>query len=400
MKPTRKTVIIWSVVILLVLLLAWALRPKPVEADFAHVERGSLLVTIDEEGETRVRDRFTVSAPLAGRVLRIGLEPGDPVVGGETVVATFRPSEPVLLDARTRAENEARVGSARAALGTAEAQAKQAEVELRYAHSEEERYRRLAEDGFVSSERLERAELEARTKEKALSAAEFAIRSAEQELAAARASLLESAGDSGGSEKGHIIIRAPVDGVVLQRFRWSEAVIPAGEPLIEIADPADLEIVSDLLSSDAVKVRRGQKVLIERWGGDKTLEGEVRRVEPFGFTKYSALGVEEQRVNVVVDFTNPREAWAALGDGYRVELRIVIQEGDDVLLAPTSSFFRVGEEQAVFAVRDGQATLTTVEIGRRNGLHGEVLSGLKEGDTVIVHPSDAIEDGIKVAERS
>ena len=184
MKPKRKTVIIWSVVILLVLLLAWAMRPKPVEADFVSIQHGSIKVTIDEEGETRVRDRFTVSAPMAGRVLRIELEPGDPVVGGETMVATFRPTDPVLQDARTRAQNEARVGSAQAALGTAEAQAEQARAELNYALSEEARYRRLAEDGFVSSERQERAELDARTKEKALSAAEFAIRSAEQELAA------------------------------------------------------------------------------------------------------------------------------------------------------------------------------------------------------------------------
>ena len=187
---------------------------------------------------------------------------------------------------------------------------------------------------------------------------------------------------------------------MLQRFRWSEGIVPAGEPLIEIADPADLEIVSDLLSSDAVKVRHGQKVLIERWGGEKDLEGVIRRVEPYGFTKYSALGVEEQRVNVIVDFTHPHEAWAALGDGYRVELRIVIQEGDDVLLVPTSSLFRVGEEQTVFAVRSGKATLTTVEIGKRNGLHGEVLSGLEEGEMVIVHPGEAITDGVKVAARS
>ncbi len=397
MKPKRKTVIIWSIVILLVLLLAWAMRPKPVEADFASITRGSIQVTIDEEGETRVRDRFTVSAPMAGRVLRIELEPGEPVVGGETVVATFRPTDPVLLDARTRAQNEARVGSAKAALGTAEAEVEQARAELNYALGEEKRYRRLAEDGFVSSERLEKAELDARTREKGLSAAEFSVRSAEQELAVARASLVEAprAGD-----KRNIIIRAPVDGVVLQRFHWSEGVVPVGEPLIEIADPADLEIVSDLLSSDAVKVRHGQKVLIERWGGEKNLEGVIRRVEPYGFTKYSALGVEEQRVNVIVDFTNPREAWAALGDGYRVELRIVIQEADDVLLVPTSSLFRVDEDQAVFAVRDGKATLTTVEIGKRNGLHGELLSGLEEGATVLVHPGDAIEDGVKVAERS
>jgi len=396
MKPKRKTVIVWSVVILLVLLLAWALRPKSLEADFVTVQRGAIQVTIDEEGETRVRDRFTVSAPMAGRVLRIGLEPGDPVVGGETVVATFRPADPVLQDARTRAQNEARVGSALAAVGTAEVEEQRAEAELQFARSEDQRYRRLFEEGFVSSERLEQAELNARTAEKALAAAQFAVRSAEQELAAARAALVETPDDG---DKRTIIIRAPVDGVVLQRFRESEAVVSAGENLIEIADPDDLEIVSDLLSSDAVKVRPGQKVIIERWGGDQDLDGVVRRVEPFGFTKYSALGVEEQRVNVVVDFDHPREAWAALGDGYRVELRIVIEQAHDVLLVPTSSLFRVNAAQAVYAVRGGTAELTSVEVGKRNGLHAEVRSGLAEGDTVIVHPGDAIEDGVKVAER-
>ena len=216
MKPKRKTVIIWSIVILLVLLLAWVMRPKPVEADFASITRGSIQVTIDEEGETRVRDRFTVSAPMAGRVLRIELEPGDPVVGGETVVATFRPTDPVLLDARTRAQNEARVGSAKAALGTAEAEVEQARAELNYALGEEKRYRRLAEDGFVSSERLEKAELDARTREKGLSAAEFSVRSAEQELAVARASLVEAprAGD-----KRNIIIRALTRGPRSNRRR-------------------------------------------------------------------------------------------------------------------------------------------------------------------------------------
>jgi len=397
MKPKRKTVIIWSVVILLILLLTWALRPRPVEADFAPIQRGPIVVTIDEEGETRVRDRYTVSAPMAGRVLRIELEPGDPVTGGETVVATFRPTIPVLLDARTLAQNQARVGSAKAALGTAEAEVERLDAELDFARSEENRNRRLFEDGgFVSSEQLERAQLAVRTGEKALAAVEFAVRSAEQELAAARASLVEKPLEG---DQRNIVIRAPVDGVVLQRLRDSEAVVPVGEPLIVIADPADLEIVSDLLSSDAVKVRRGQRVIIERWGGEADLAGEVRRVEPFGFTKYSALGVEEQRVNVIIDFAQPHQAWAALGDGYRVELLIVIDEADDVLLTPTSSLFRSGEAQAVFAVRDGKASLTTVETGKRNGLHAEIRSGLGEGDTVIVHPGEAIIDGVKVAPR-
>ncbi len=401
MKATRKQVVGWTIGILVVLMIGLALRPKPLAADFAVVERGPLRVTIDEEGETRVRDRFVVSAPLAGRVLRIELEPGDEVRAGETVLATFQPSDPILLDARTRAEAEARVGAAEAALGLARAERDRAEAELRFARGEEARYRALAAEEIVSRERAETAELEARTREEALEAAKFAVHSAEQGLVAARAGLLETTLEETGRNDGRVItLRSPVDGLVLRRLRESEAVVPAGEALLEIADPAELEIISDLLSTDAVKIRRGNPVLIEQWGGERPIRGVVRRVEPYGFTKISALGVEEQRVNVVIDFEDPREAWEALGDGYRVEVRVVVWERDEVLKVPTSSLFRAGDDWAVFAVEDGKAVLRPLEIGRRNGLEAEVLSGLEEGIEVIVHPSDAVADGVAVMARS
>jgi HlyD family secretion protein len=387
--------------LVVLLLIVLALLPKPVPADMAPVVRGVLLVTVDEEGETRVRDRFVISAPVPGRLLRIALEPGDEVVAGETVLATFQPSTPIPLDARSRAEAEARVRAAEAALGSAEANDERADAELRYAQSVLERYRKLAEDQIVSSERLEEAELDLETRRKSQRASEFAVRNAEHELGAARASLVEAYSSNPGHERGEpIVLYSPIDGTVLQRLRWSEAVVPVGEPLLEVGDSGDIEIVSDLLSTDAVRVQPGQRVLIEQWGGEHPLEGVVRRVEPYGFTKFSALGVEEQRVNVIVDFTGDPEARRSLGDGYRVEVRIVVWESEDVLQVPTSSLFRHGETWAVWTVEGGRATLREIEIGARNGLEAQVLSGLVEGAQVVVHPSEAIAEGVAVERRA
>lgn len=396
--PTR--VIVWGLGALALVAVVWALRPRPVQADFAVVERGPLRVTIDEEGETRVRDRFVVSAPLAGRVLRIELEPGDPVVANETVLATFQPADPTLLDARSRAEADARVRAAEARLGRARVDRERAAVEVEFARSELSRQRALAANALISREQLESVELQARTGEEAFRSAEFAVRSAEFELEVAQASLLQVRGNPSNtaSRSETIILRAPIDGVVLRRLRESEAIVPAGEPLLEVADPGELEIVSDLLSTDAVKIQPGQTVLIEQWGGTEALGGRVRLVEPSGFTKISALGVEEQRVNVIIDFEDVREAWEALGDGYRVEVRVVIWEGD-VIKIPTSSLFRAGEDWAVYTVRDGTAMLRVVEIGQRNSLEAEVLSGIERGEPVIVHPSDALGDGVAVVAR-
>jgi len=379
------------------LLLVIALWPSSVGVDVATAHRGPMRVTVDEEGETRVHDRFVVSAPVAGEVLRIELEPGDPVRRGETVLATFQPAAPNPLDARSRAEAEAGVAAARAALGSARAERERAEAALRLARSELERNRELAEQKIVSRQDLESKETEARAAEEAMRAAEFGVASAMHQLEMAQARLLQATG--GGRVSGAIEIHSPIDGVVFKRYRESEAVVPAGEPLLELGDPHHLEIVSDLLSTDAVKVKPGNTVLIVQWGEDRTLRGRVRLVEPSGFMKISALGVEEQRVNVIVDFEDPEEAWAALGDGYRVEVRVVIWEGQDVLQVPTSSLFRKGEKWAVFAVDSGRARVRTIELGQRNGLSAQVLSGLEEGDTVVVHPSDSLEDGARIARR-
>ncbi len=410
MSVATRRMIIWGVVgVAVVAGLLMAMAPRPVSVDLETVERGPMMVTLDHEGKSRVRDRFVISAPVAGRVQRIELEPGDPVVANETVLAIFQPGDPALLDSRTRAEAEANVSAAEAAVRMAQAQRGRAQAESNFAEAEVRRLSSLAERRIIAERVLEAAEADAQARREALEAAISAERAAEYQLDAARARLLEPAdgNSSGGAPSGggasssapSIHLRSPVDGVVLRRLRQSEAVVPMGEALLEVADPADLEVVADFLSTDAVRMRPGLPVLIDQWGGDEVLRGRVRRIEPAGFMKISALGVEEQRVNIVVDFDDCREAWQSLGDEYRVEVRVVIWESDDVLKVPTSSLFRHGDGWAVFAVADGEARLQEVGIGHRTGLHGEVLSGLDAGDLVIVHPPESIVDGISVKQR-
>lgn len=372
-------------------------RPQPVPAEVSQVTRGPIDVSIDDEGETRVRDRFVISAPLGGRVLRIELEPGDTVVANETVLAVFRPSAPVLLDARSRAEAQAAVETALAAVGQAEAHYEQAAAEVTFSRAEVERYRRLARDGIVSVEQMETSQLDLDTRQEALEAAEYAVRTALSELQAARVRLQRFSGRSAAADGEAIEITSPVSGVVLRRLRESESVVPAGEALLEIGDPQQIEVVTDYLSKDAVRIRPGQEVLIDRWGGDRPLRGRVRRVEPSGFTKISALGVEEQRVNVVMDITDPPEVWAGLGDGFRVETRVVVWQSEDELKAPTGALFRRDEGWAVFAVDGGRAVLRSIEIGERNAQEAQVLGGLEPGQEVVVYPSDSLSDGSRVA---
>jgi HlyD family secretion protein len=401
-KPiTRRRWMLWgglAAVAAVVLLLA--LRTAPVEVDVASVARGRLAVTLDEEGETRVRERYVVSAPVAGRLRRIELEPGDPVQARKTVVATFVPGDPALLDLRARGEVEARVGAARAGEQRARAESDRARAQLELARSEHTRIRRLAEGGVVSQEDLDRAKQNLESAQSTLAAAQRAAAGALQELRAAQARALEVQSGQSGGRLENLTLRSPIDGVVLRRLRESEAVVPAGEPLLEVGDPANLEIVADYLSADAVAMRPGMPVEIERWGGQRPLSGRVRRVEPGGFLKISALGVEEQRVNVIIEFEDPRKAWEALGDGYRVDVRVVTWQGSDVVKVPGSALFRQGNGWAVFLVRDRRAELRSVEVGHRGELEAEIRSGLAPADTVIVHPPEDLERGAKVKQRS
>lgn len=394
LSPTR--ILVWLVLAAVAAAFVWAFMPKPLEVATATVERGFLRITLDEEGQTRVRDRYVVSAPVDGKVLRIEHEPGDTVRSGSTILARFQPSRPGFLNSRTRAEAQARVARSEAQVERARVELDRANAELDHAEAELARHEQLHAEGLMADNRLEAARLRAVTASEAVRGAESAIVVSELELERARTSLIE-AGATGTDQGDVIVLRSPISGVVLQRLRESESVVPSGEPLIEVGDPEDLEIVSDMLSMDAVQIDPGDPVLIEQWGGETTLRGVVRQVEPFGFTKISALGVEEQRVNVIVDFEDPRAAWEALGDGYRVEIRVVVWETDNSLKVPSSSLFRNGDDWAVYVIDElSLARLREVQIGRRNALEAEVLAGLEQGDQVIAYPGDSIEDGMEV----
>jgi HlyD family secretion protein len=373
-----------------------ALWPRAVVVDLAAVSRGPLVVTIDEERRTRVRDRFVVTAPVTGRILRIELEPGDRVTRGE-VIARIQPESPPLLDARTRAEAQAALESADASLGHARAEEQRVRATHDQAQRELARTRRLTAAGVTTTQDLDTREAEVVVTKEAVNAAAFAVRAASADVERARARLANSAP---ASVRTAVAVRAPVDGVVLQRLRESESVVPAGEPLVEIGDPRQMEIVTDLLSTDAVRVRPGARATIEQWGGDTPLDAVVRRIEPAGFTKVSALGVEEQRVNVVLNFVDSGEESASLGDGYRVETAIVLWEAPNVLKVPTNALFREGTRWAVYVVSGGRARRTFVEIGHQTGQEAEVLEGLSERMTVIVHPGDLVRDGGRITTRS
>jgi len=379
--------------------------PRAVMVDMGEVSRGPLQVTIDEEGRTRVHDAYVLSTPVAGRLMRVRVDPGDTVEKNQTIVAQMRPTSPTVLDVRTREQARAAVHAAEAALRLAQAELNAAQADYDLAQSDLDRTSKLEARGTVSEAALDRARTAARAAEARLATARAAIAIRRAELENARAQLIGfediepgTPVDNGYSDE--IPLFAPIDGRILRVIQQSETTLPAGTPILEIGDiENDLEIVAELISSDAVQVSPGDRVLIEDWGRPEALMGEVARVDPFGVTKYSALGVEEQRVNVVIRFTDPPEARPTLGHGYRVEVRIVVWEEDSVLRVPASALFRVGTDWAVFRVEEGTASLRRVEIGHNNGSAAEVLDGLDEGDTVVLYPSAALSDGAKVRQR-
>ena len=397
-----KTKVQWRrqiVFMLIVAAIAWGLysgfREQPVVVEFGAAVRAPLRVTVEQEGRTRVADRYVVTAPVDGYARRIELDVGDPVAAGDTVVA-LEASRSAVLDARRRAEAEARVAAAQANLSAVEQRVKAAEAGAALAGKELVRMRRLRAAGHVTGEAEDRALAEDERAGSELRSARFTVATARHELEAARTAL----GFAAAGGKGEpVLVRAPVAGQVLKIPRKSEGAVEAGQPLVEIGDPRVLEVEVDVLSADAVRIRPGTRVLFERWGGNGGLEGVVRVVEPAGFTKVSALGVEEQRVWVIVDFKSPTEQWQRLGDGYRVEASFVLWEGTDVLQVPASALFRDGDGWAVFAVEEGRAVHRRVETGQRTGLVAEVLGGLGEGDRVVVHPDDRLRDGVKVSGR-
>lgn len=373
---------------------AWI--PNPVEVEVAEVTRGPLIVTVNEDGRTRVKDRYIVSAPLTGNLARLELEAGD-TIKEEQVVARLVPLPPPLLDSRTRAEAKARVDAAQAATRQAQAAVNRARYERDFAKQESERALAVVKQGGLARSDADRAVSTYRSAGEQLASANFGARVAEHELKLAQTALLQLSGK--GEDVEQLEINSPVAGQVLKVFQESEGVVQGGTPILEVGDPAALEIVVDVLSQDATRIPSGAATTIERWGGKTPLNGHVRVVEPSAFTKLSALGVEEQRVNVIIDLDEDRERWSTLGDGYRVEARISVWEGKDVLRVPASAVFRSEEAWATFVVEDDTAVLRTVEIGETNGLETEVVSGLQEGDAVIAYPSDSVRDGVSIKAR-
>ncbi len=374
-------------------------HPPAVPVEIAAVTRGPLVVTVEEEGKTRVRDRFVVSAPIAGYVRRIELRAGEPVRTGQAL-AVIEPSRASTLDPRAQAQAEAQVKAAEAAAAGARENARAAAAQAELARQELERNVSLRRENFVSEQALDRARSELTRSQAAKLAADHAATVARFELDVARAALARTAGLPAGKGGETITLRSPVDARILKLVRESEGAVQAGQPLLEIGNPEALEVEVEVLSTQAVKMAPGTRVLFERWGGEGSLEGVVRVVEPSGFTKVSALGVEEQRVRVIVDFSSPRTAWARLGDGYRVEARFIVWEGAGVLQVPAGALFRHRGGWAVFAVRDGRAALTPVEIGQRAGAAVEVRAGVAAGDPVIGHPDDRVNDGVRVKARA
>jgi HlyD family secretion protein len=365
---------------------ALAFMPDPIRVETARAAVGALEVTVDEDGETRAHDRFVIAAPIAGRVERIDMDDGDPVKAGQQVARIW----PAPLGAREREEQLARIAAAEAALAEARSREQRAAADFRQARRDRERVENLVRDKFVSPQAAERARVTETTASEDLDAAKSRVRVAEADLRAARAVLLALDEKPGGA----VAVRSPVAGRILRITEKSERVVAAGAPLLTLGDPQKLEIVVDVLSQDAVKVRPGMDMLIEGWGGGRTLHARVRTVEPYAFTKVSALGVEEQRVNIVGDFVDPP---GPLGDGYRVEARIVAWRADQVLKVPVSALFRQGEAWAVFVVEGGRARLRMVEPGQRGAQEAEIRSGLREGETVVRHPANELKDGARVA---
>lgn len=372
----------------------WLLMPKPVPVETAAVTKGRFVASVDEDGKTRVRQRYVVAAPLAGRLTRVRLKAGDPVAADD-VVAAILPSPAPLLDPRARREAEERLGAAEAALERAKAVVERARAQTDQAKAELDRTRKLADSGASTVQALERAELAQRVADRDLRVAEFLNHAAEHELAQAMA-LLGRYGDGADAPTEPWNVTAPVPGVVLRVLQESATVVQSGMPLLEIGDPHDLEIVTDVLSTDAVEILPGAEVAIEHWGGPGALAGRVRRIEPAAFTKVSTLGVEEQRVNVLIDVLSPPQQWTGLGDGYRVNTRITVFTQDDIDIIPAGALFRRNDGWSVYVAADGRAQPRTIELLRRSRGFAAVRSGLTPGERVIVYPSDQISPGVLV----
>ena len=388
--------------------LVWFAWPQPLLVDTAIVTKGPMEVTVDDDGKTEVRHVYTVSAPIAGKVMRIsqpmGENPisrhvGDQVAANETVVAVMQPVTPGFVDFRSRQEIEAAVAAADAAVKYAESEVHRLEAAVSFYRAELSRAQTLIRTQAVSVEALDKAKFDAESNEASMASAKAQVQVWQSVRGSLAARLIDPSSEVARSDPACCIqLRAPVSGRVLKIVQESEAAVQAGTPLIEIGDPLDLEVVADLLSSDAVQIEVGAPVRIDGWGGTP-IRGKVVRIDPAGFLKVSALGIEEQRVRVTIDFVDAPEAWMRLGHDYRVIVHVTTWSSEDALAVPVSALFRKGDEWAVFAIENGRAQTTIVKIGHRNSRIAEVVGGLPAGAQVVVHPSDKVSEGTRVTQR-
>ena len=397
--PLRKYPVITLITILIVGLLVWGFWPQAVPVEAVVAQRAALTVSIEEEGRTRVIDRYVISAPVDGIACRQQLKVGDRVEQGQVLLG-ITPMEPQMLDPRSRAQAQALVAAAESALQAAEEQARVAAAIAELANDELKRIRPLLDEVLVSRAAFDKATTEAQTSAAAKRSADFNVEVARYELEAARTTLQYSAATTSGPALERVPVRSPISGRILKVVHECEGLVRSGEALLEVGDSSALEIEVDVLSADAVKIKPDMQVFFHRWGGEQPLEGKVRIIEPIGFTKISALGVEEQRVLVISDFISPAELWQRLGDGYRVEARFILWHQEDVLQVPASSLFRYKDGWAIFVIENHRAKRRIVYVGQRNGLLAQITAGVKEGEAVINHPSTEVEDGRRVTLRT
>ena len=386
----------WLGGLLLLALVAWGLWPKPVVIETGTVTRGPLTVRVSEEGKTRVRNRYVVAAPVAGKMRRISLKPGDLVQAGETLLTAIEPVAPPLLDPRARAQAEAVVAMTEASRKQAAESLAAKRASLKMAAADRDRMRSVTRDGSLSESDRDKMEGDASIKAAEVRAAEFSLQVIDYELAQARAALERPDSNSSGNL---VDVKSPVSGRVLKVMQESEMVVAPGTPILEIGDPTDIEIEAEILSRDAVTIHPGDPVEVGQWGGDTPLKGRVRRVEPAAFTKISALGVEEQRVIVLSDLVDVPTAARALGDRYRVEVSVSVWQSGDVLIVPAGALFREGNAWKTYIFRNGTANLTPVQAGHSDGRFTEILSGVEAGDEVLLHPPDTVKDRASVIKR-
>lgn len=390
----RRRIFVITVIALAAAGTIYGFLPKAVEVEMAAAKKGTLQVTIEEEGRTRLKDRFTVSAPVPGFLRRIDLNVGDAIRKGQAV-AQLEPLRSPALDPRSHGEAKAAVAAAESSLKAAQEREQAARADADYAGQRHERMKNLFQKGTIARDTLDQAEADARRAGANLSSATAAVGVARSDLERARTAGQDySAGRPGG--RGVASVISPVSGRVFRIYRESEGAVQQGEPLLDLGNQADLEVRVEVLSSDAVQLRKGMRVEFKRWGGEQPLLGTIRIVEPAGFTKISSLGVEEQRTLVLVDITSPPEQWQVLGDGFRLDTTFIVWEGKDILQVPASALFRSGQDWAVFVADTGKAVKRIVQVGKRSGLTAEILSGLKEGEKVIARPDDTVKEGGKV----